>query len=480
MHIILMFTQNPAFEETLRDAIGTQDLVFDAVSGLQDFTWYFPGNFPCLTLIDCNSISDEESKLIRDTLSLRYPCRIILCRNISHDILQAEYLSDLISDLRKKSVPIPLENLFPLDEIRDFSARICDPLSCSFDFRSYKNIFPMYQFFSCLTDVPSKKNRLSLLALLTRYFKGFTLLPFRGSVYILICWAHVDDYENFANFRGHFIHKMHTLPSYRYIPQIFFGCIHNSLFGVYKSFLEAKETFYINKLYHKADSFDEISSITKHAVKPMGLVLIERQIRSDLEYRNGESVIRLVQEWFEESLREGHDLEDIQMDLLNLYSSIKYVIFDMYTLHGTRIKNGWEAYEIFKIQTVDELREWFFDWINYTLNNVQVKKSQGFNIEDIKEFIEHHLMDHLTLENTASFFGYNQSYFSTMFKKETQETFISYVSREKMKKAYELLKGGHKVSETASLLGYNDLKYFRTLFRQYFQVTPSSVLKQKD
>ena len=63
-------------------------------------------------------------------------------------------------------------------------------------------------------------------------------------------------------------------------------------------------------------------------------------------------------------------------------------------------------------------------------------------------------------------------YFSTLFKKETGQTYISYITRLKMDKARELLAANCKVYETAHLLGYEDIRHFRNTFKKYHGVSP--------
>lgn len=492
MYIILTISKNPAFAEMIRSVFSKEPAVVDVWKDFPDFIDYLPGHTPSLIIADCSTCHLKSFKILFRYLAGRYLGEFVLTGTPGQLALFQSYLlqqktvfhamdqtapgfkAALLSLFSMKKTPkycIPQEALFTANDTREFQMLLENASSSSFSFRKYQSCFPLYQFFTCIVKLEEPFAVTRALYKIGKATHDFLLLKSQGQKAILIFWSYVDQYQTLMTLREKLIHDCKL----RNTSAIWVGCIHTSLYGAYKSFLEAKETCYIHDLYHPAVCFDEISSSVKTASKPLRLVEIERQIRANLEYKNGDSIIALTQEWFQECVNMNYTLENIQMDLLNLYSSIKYVIFDMYTLHSTRIKKGWEVYELFQIRSLDTLKDWFFDWLNYTLSNIQIKKRQGFCIEDILEFIDYHLMEKITLENTAGYFGYNTSYFSSMFKKEAQETFISYVSRQKMSKAYELLQSGRKVSEVAALLGYSDLKHFRTLFKQQFQIPPSAV-----
>ena len=94
------------------------------------------------------------------------------------------------------------------------------------------------------------------------------------------------------------------------------------------------------------------------------------------------------------------------------------------------------------------------------------------------QFIDSHILDDLSLSTIASYFYVNASYFSTLFKKETGQTYISYITAVKMEKAMELLKKGFKVYEAAYMLGYEDVRHFRNVFKRHFGCAPSQIKRE--
>ena len=68
----------------------------------------------------------------------------------------------------------------------------------------------------------------------------------------------------------------------------------------------------------------------------------------------------------------------------------------------------------------------------------------------------------------------NHIYLSRLFKKETGETFLDYLTKFRLKKACILLtQNEYRIYEIASEVGINDSGYFSQVFRKYYGMTPS-------
>lgn len=73
----------------------------------------------------------------------------------------------------------------------------------------------------------------------------------------------------------------------------------------------------------------------------------------------------------------------------------------------------------------------------------------------------------------ANHFHINHSHLSRLFKRETGENFLEYVTRMKMSRAKELLdKSNRTVEEIAEQIGY-EKGYFHKIFKKVTGVTPN-------
>ncbi|MEF3307434.1 response regulator [Paenibacillus sp. GYB004] len=98
---------------------------------------------------------------------------------------------------------------------------------------------------------------------------------------------------------------------------------------------------------------------------------------------------------------------------------------------------------------------------------------QRAEIAEAQRFVELNIHRKISLEEVADHLHLNASYFSRLFKKETNETFVDFVTRTKMEKAKELLDlSRYTVREVADRLGYDNKSYFVKLFKAFCGVTP--------
>ena len=99
-------------------------------------------------------------------------------------------------------------------------------------------------------------------------------------------------------------------------------------------------------------------------------------------------------------------------------------------------------------------------------------------ITEAKRYIQQHYRESLRLEDVSSAVGFNATYFSTLFKKETGQNFMDYLTELRINKSKELLCGDTlPIQDVAEMVGYRDLKYFSRLFKKTTGVSPSDYKK---
>jgi len=97
------------------------------------------------------------------------------------------------------------------------------------------------------------------------------------------------------------------------------------------------------------------------------------------------------------------------------------------------------------------------------------------------EYIEDNFRDKIYMEKMAYLCNISPGYFSKIFKRETGETFSSYVNIVKLKRAKEMLETTDEPIVNISLdLGYEDCGYFIKVFKKYIGKTPSNYRNNLD
>ena len=99
-------------------------------------------------------------------------------------------------------------------------------------------------------------------------------------------------------------------------------------------------------------------------------------------------------------------------------------------------------------------------------------------ILEAKRYMQQHYQEALRLEDVSSAVGFNATYFSALFKKETGQNFMDYLTELRINKSKELLcRDALSVQDVAERVGYRDLKYFSRLFKKNTGVSPSDYKK---
>ncbi|MDF2926249.1 MAG: response regulator [Paenibacillaceae bacterium] len=132
--------------------------------------------------------------------------------------------------------------------------------------------------------------------------------------------------------------------------------------------------------------------------------------------------------------------------------------------------------EVNQCNHIDAILDWFQDKLAIGFHAMLQNREKGTRklVERARGFIHEHYMEDLSLETVAAHIHVSPAYFSSIFKKETNENFVDYVSHYRIEKAKQLLRsGGYKVNTVAELTGFHNMKYFYKVFKKLTGLTPS-------
>ena len=99
-------------------------------------------------------------------------------------------------------------------------------------------------------------------------------------------------------------------------------------------------------------------------------------------------------------------------------------------------------------------------------------------IQEIISYIDGHYCDNITLQKISEKFYINSGYLSRMFKEETGESYVNYVTNKKMERAKSLLMNKDlSITDIANILSYKDINYFSSLFKKLVGMSPQKYRK---
>ena len=96
-------------------------------------------------------------------------------------------------------------------------------------------------------------------------------------------------------------------------------------------------------------------------------------------------------------------------------------------------------------------------------------------IDQAKEYVHNNYQEEsLGLDDICKELGVSNSYFSSIFKKETGKSFVGYLTGYRMEKAARMLvETNEKSYMIAKNVGYTDPNYFSYVFKRQYGVSPS-------
>lgn len=130
-----------------------------------------------------------------------------------------------------------------------------------------------------------------------------------------------------------------------------------------------------------------------------------------------------------------------------------------------------------QMESPEELEHWLLKICEKLQKTVQQERQASTKsfVSRAVEYVQEHYSDrNITVESVCRELGVSAAYFSTIFKKETGKTFISFLTDYRMEKAVELLMTtSDKTYIIAEKVGYADPNYFSYAFKKQYSMSPS-------
>lgn len=172
----------------------------------------------------------------------------------------------------------------------------------------------------------------------------------------------------------------------------------------------------------------------------------------------------------------GQDIYYIQHICISIVAFIQFVLHEMNESLHKVYDNEFYIYEqLFKLDTIVEIRQWVRGFLE-TVSSYLLSRDRSKNrkvINAIKEYINANYTEDLTVAKIAEKVYLSPCYTNYIFKKETGETLMEYLSRIRINKAKALLKNTLlKVYEVAEQVGFKSNSYFCSVFKEHCGMTP--------
>ncbi|MCU6712117.1 response regulator transcription factor [Paenibacillus sp. J5C_2022] len=174
---------------------------------------------------------------------------------------------------------------------------------------------------------------------------------------------------------------------------------------------------------------------------------------------------------------------DLRMQCLNVYAAIASKLTPR-QLQQLTLLAGEDILSLEPrnaIWTFEQCKSWvhkLFDSIVHLRLQHQSESGSRHIVDEVKDYIDNHYGDNLTLFSVAEKFYISPNYLSELFRKQTKITFLAYLTHVRIERAKQLLLNREaKLYEVCAQVGYENPKYFRKVFQKLTGWNPSDYRK---
>lgn len=258
------------------------------------------------------------------------------------------------------------------------------------------------------------------------------------------------------------------------------GKIKDSMQKILESFEEARQAvrgrFYYGEDFLLRDigseeCGEEVKKIIDNSFKKRFLSYIEIIDQGSIEDELRDLQIKLLKN----PLKDGRLVEEVYKEVLTLF---------YFGTHNYNIAIPGQYLELlvqFELfgtipEVISHLKQYIVSSLVHWMEEKKYVESRPIRIA--KQYIGENYYQALTLEMVSKNIGFNPTYFSVMFKKETGMNFSDYLKKIRIDNAKGmLLDTEQQVEDISYAVGYSDTKYFSRLFKKLTGVTPTEFRK---
>lgn len=130
--------------------------------------------------------------------------------------------------------------------------------------------------------------------------------------------------------------------------------------------------------------------------------------------------------------------------------------------------------EITEASAEGRLPEWFRERMDRLAERAAARRDRDKHaaIEKAKQYVAQNAFRDVSLQETAAYVGLHPAYLSVLFKETAGESFIRYLTRNRVELAKSLLRKGMKVWEVSDRVGYMNPRHFSEVFKRHTGMSP--------
>ncbi|MCR5415845.1 MAG: response regulator [Pseudobutyrivibrio sp.] len=204
---------------------------------------------------------------------------------------------------------------------------------------------------------------------------------------------------------------------------------------------------------------------------------MEKRLFNEISLGNVSDSVAVSQAFFEwMELNYSNDNDSIRLKCLEFVLWAEHLAYEKTgRMYEFKSRSNYLS-ELLNLKDLEEVKMWFVTKIKAAAFSVSNKhEAQSMSAVNMaKQYIDENYMKELTLDDVSRVVNISSYYFSKLFKEETGENFIDYLTKLRIETAKNLLKTTTKsIKEISADVGYSDPNYFSRNFKKYTGKTPT-------
>lgn len=236
------------------------------------------------------------------------------------------------------------------------------------------------------------------------------------------------------------------------------------------NYREAKEALVQKNVYSQSNLYfyEDIYNIPEFKF-PVSEMQLLKQYLERKDIGNTEKIIREI---FSNERIEKYHTPYIRMMWMQILNMLVHICGN----DVNRMENVKQIIDSFSIiekeYKIDKLIEHFMRLFMELVGSSEIVDAKNKILMAVR-YIEKHYNEDISVNQLAEQYGMSSNYFSTLFKKELNQSTVNYITNLRISKAKEYLINTDKsVVEIANIVGYEDSNYFFRVFKKKEGVSP--------
>ncbi|WP_169736187.1 response regulator [Caldanaerobius polysaccharolyticus] len=255
------------------------------------------------------------------------------------------------------------------------------------------------------------------------------------------------------------------------------GRIVNDLNDIHYSYKDAvlamEYKFYLGK--NQIIFYDEVKPFEAGGIYYP--IKLEEQLVLSIKKADPDLALKILDEIWSDFSKKNLPVDGIKRWCIELVALITRSLIELGENPDIFFKNTDPWSVIKKLETIDDAKGWVKNVIDVVIEYIALKRKSKNKkvVEEVLKIIENEYSNKdLTLNDIAEKLYITPNYLSYLFKSETGENFMEYLTKVRIDKAKELLKKlDMKIYEIADAVGYADAHHFSKVFKRVEGITPT-------